>query len=109
VDMNIWLSTGGSHLWNPRQAKPATPWEAEIDGLMRKQLVTRKYETRKELFDRVQELAMQHMPLIPLVSPHVLVGAKQRLGNFRPAVLEPYALWNVEALYWQPAPGGSPR
>jgi hypothetical protein len=28
------------------------------------------------------------------------VGAKQGLGNFRPAVMEPYALWNVEELYW---------
>jgi peptide/nickel transport system substrate-binding protein len=107
VDLNIWLSSGRQHVWNPEQKKAATAWEAEIDGLMRKQLVTRKYEERKRLFDRVQELAMQHMPLIPLVSPHILVGAKKNLGNFRPALLEPYALWNVEELYWQ-TPGSGP-
>jgi peptide/nickel transport system substrate-binding protein len=107
VDINLWLSTGATHVWNPKQTKPATPWEAEIDGLMKKQLATRKYEERKRLFDRVQELAMQHLPLIPLVSPNVLVGAKRNLGNFRPALLEPYALWNVEELYWQTA-GGAP-
>jgi peptide/nickel transport system substrate-binding protein len=109
ADINVWLSSGGSHVWNPGQAKPATPWEAEIDGLMRKQLVTRSPESRKALFDRVQEIAMEHMPLIPLVSPHVLVGAKKRLGNFRPALLEPYALWNVEELYWQAAGGGTAK
>jgi peptide/nickel transport system substrate-binding protein len=109
VDMPIWLSSGAQHVWNPAQKQAATPWEAEIDGLMRKQLVTRKYEERKRLFDRVQELAMQHMPLIPLVSPHILAGAKKNLGNFRPALLEPYTLWNVEELYWQSSGSASGR
>jgi len=27
-DINVWLSSGGSHLWNLGQAHPATPWEA---------------------------------------------------------------------------------
>jgi peptide/nickel transport system substrate-binding protein len=109
VDLNLWLSGGTTHVWNPRQAKPATAWEAEIDGLMQKQKMTRKFEDRKRLFDRVQEVAMQHLPLIPLVSPHVLVGAKRSLGNFRPAALEPYALWNVEELYWQGSGGAASR
>ena len=28
--MNLWLSSGTHHAWNPGQTKPATPWEAEI-------------------------------------------------------------------------------
>jgi peptide/nickel transport system substrate-binding protein len=107
VDINLWLSKGNQHIWNPFQKQPATPWEAEIDGLMQKVLVTRKYEQRKALFDRVQQIAMEQMPMIPLVSPNILVGAKKALGNFRPALLEPYALWNVDELYWQGAGGGS--
>jgi peptide/nickel transport system substrate-binding protein len=107
--MNLWLSGRNTHVWNNGQETPATPWEAEIDGLMRKQVVTRKYEERKKLFDRVQEVAMLHMPLIPLVSPNVLVGVKRNLGNFRAALLEPYGLWNVEELYWQGTGGASPR
>jgi peptide/nickel transport system substrate-binding protein len=109
VDINLWLSSGGTHVWNPSQPKPATAWEAEIDGLMRKQMVTPRYEDRKRLFDRVQELVMQHLPLIPLVSPNVLVGVKRNLGNFRPALLEPYGLWNVEELYWQVTGGAGSR
>jgi len=38
ADTNVWLSSGGSHLWNPSQAHPATAWEAEIDRLMEQQL-----------------------------------------------------------------------
>jgi peptide/nickel transport system substrate-binding protein len=106
VDMNVWLSSGGTHLWNPQQKSPATAWEAEIDGLMRRQMVTRKYAERKPLFDRVQELLMENLPLIPLVSPNILVGAKKGLENFRPAVLEHYTLWNIEELCWRGAPSG---
>ena len=42
-DMAVWLSSGGNHLWNPAQKTPATAWEAEIDRLMRSQMVTRSY------------------------------------------------------------------
>jgi len=33
TDINVWLSSGGTHLWNPSQGHPATAWEAEIDRL----------------------------------------------------------------------------
>jgi peptide/nickel transport system substrate-binding protein len=108
-DMGVWLSSGGTHLWNPEQKSPATAWESEIDGLMRRQMVTRKYAERKQLFDRVQELLMENLPLIPLVSPSILVGAKKDLGNFRPAVLDHYTLWNVEELYWRGPNTGARR
>lgn len=98
-DINVWLSSGGTHLWNPSQARPATPWEAEIDGLMQQQLTARSYEARKRLYDRVQEILAENQPMIFLASPNVLAGAKNSVGNFRPAVLEPYVLWNVEQLY----------
>jgi len=98
-DMNVWLSSGGLHLWNPSQTHPATPWEAEIDRLMEQQMVTSGYDGRKKLYDRVQELLAEYQPMIFLASPDILVGAKNSVGNFHPAVLEPYILWNVEQLY----------
>ncbi len=104
-DINVWLSSGAQHLWNPAQAKPATPWEAEIDRLMEQQLTARTFEERKRLYDRVQEIAADNQPMIFLASPHILAAAKSGLGNFHPAVLEPYVLWNAEQLYWR-APGG---
>lgn len=100
-----WLSSGDNHLWNPRQKTPATAWEAEIDTLMQRQMVTRRYAERKRLYDRVQELLMQNLPLIPLVNPHVLVAARSGLENFKPAVLDHYTLWNIEELSWRQSPG----
>jgi len=105
-EMNVWLSSGETHLWNPAQKQPATPWEAEIDTLMRRQLTTRDAALRKRLYDRVQELVAENMPIISLVSPSVLVGATKGLGNFRPTVLDHHALSNVEELFWRRRPGG---
>ena len=101
AEMNVWLSSGGTHLWHPEQSRPATAWEAEIDTLMRRQMTTVDGGARKRLYDRVQELVAQNLPLIFLVSPNVLVGANKSLGNFRPAVLDHHTLWNVEELFWR--------
>ena len=101
ADISVWLSSGGLHLWNPSQAHPATPWEAEIDRLMKEQLYARTFGQRKKLYDRAQEILWEYQPMIFLVSPDILSGARKAVGNFRPAVLEPYVLWNVEQLYFK--------
>jgi peptide/nickel transport system substrate-binding protein len=100
-EMNVWLSSGGTHLWHPDQSRPATAWEAEIDTLMRVQMTTVDSGARKRLYDRVQQLVAENVPMIFLVSPNVLVGANKSLGNFRPAILDHHTLWNVEELFWR--------
>jgi peptide/nickel transport system substrate-binding protein len=100
-EMNLWLSTGSTHLWNLGQTTPATPWEAEIDKLMKAQMVSLQHGERKRLYDRVQQLVAEYLPIICLVSPNVLVGARAGVDNFRPAILPPYSLWNAEELFWR--------
>jgi peptide/nickel transport system substrate-binding protein len=100
-EMNVWLSSGATHVWRPGQKAPATPWEAEIDSLMTEQIKTRDGQRRKRLYDRVQLLVAEQLPIISLVSPNVLVGATTGLANFRPTVLDHPALWNVEELFWR--------
>jgi peptide/nickel transport system substrate-binding protein len=101
-EMNIWLSRGGSHIWRLGQAAPSTPWEAELDGLMEKQLVTLDYAQRRRLFDRVQALVAEHLPFVFVAAPNILVGARADLGNFRPAVLDTSGLWNADQLFLRP-------
>jgi len=72
---------------------------------MQDQLTARKPEQRKRCYDRVQQIAAENQPLVFLASPNILVGAKSIVGNFRPAVLEPYVLWNVEEIYFRSAGG----
>jgi peptide/nickel transport system substrate-binding protein len=103
-DLNVWLSSGGMHLWNPAQKHPATEWEGEIDRLMEQQLTATNTAQRKKLYDRVQQILVERQPMIFLASPDILIGAKKSIGNFHPAVLEPYVLWNVEQLYQRSGP-----
>jgi peptide/nickel transport system substrate-binding protein len=98
-EMNVWLSKGATHLWHLNENQPATDWEREIDQLMQKQMVTLNYETRKRLYDRVQQLISDNLPFVFLATPDVLVGAKAQVGNFHPAVLDHYTLWNADQLY----------
>ena len=100
AQLNVWLSSGDDHLWDLGAAHPATPWEAEIDRLMKQQVSTLKFKDRKHLYDRVQEIEAEDLPLICLVSPNVLVGAKSKLTNFKPVVLDPHTLWNADEMYF---------
>jgi peptide/nickel transport system substrate-binding protein len=104
-DINILESNGQTHLWHMGEKTPATPWEAELDQLMQKQLVTLNYQQRKKIYDRVQEVLAQQLPMIYLASPNILVGARENLGNFHPAIIEQYTFWNAEELFWHPPAG----
>jgi peptide/nickel transport system substrate-binding protein len=101
-EMNVWLSSGETHLWDLAETKPATPWEAELDQLMDAQLKTTEYGARKKLYDRVQSITAEQLPYVFLLSPNILVGASGHVGNFHPAILDPYALWNSEQLFLRP-------
>src|ERR1700722_1033772 len=98
-EMNVWMSNGTSHLWNLGEKQPATDWEREIDQLMQQQMVTLDYAKRKQLYDRVQQLISENLPFIFLATPNILAGADARVGNFKPALLDPYTLWNADELY----------
>jgi peptide/nickel transport system substrate-binding protein len=102
-EMNLWLSNGETHLWDLGEKKPATPWETELDHLMETQMTTADPAARKILYDRVQEIVSQNLPFVFLVSPNILVGAQASVGNFRPAILEPYVLWNADQLFLRQA------
>jgi len=100
-EMNVWLSSGNDHVWDLGETHPATSWEAEIDRLMEKQLSTMRPEDRKLLYDRVQEILAEDLPIICLASPNILVGAKDQLANFKPATLDPHTLWNSQELFFR--------
>src|SRR5579883_1111526 len=100
--MNVWLSSAANHQWNPSQPAPASPWEAEIDRLMRQQAATPDDRRRKALFDRVQQIVWDEEPFLYLVNRNALVAISPRLRNAEPAVLSPQVVWNVERLWLAP-------
>ena len=98
--MNVWLSSGTSHAWNPNQKVPATAWEAEIDKWMRAQSSEVDSKKRKAAFDKVQLIAAQQSPIIYLINKRSLAAASPRLRNLKPAILPPHMVWNAEELFF---------
>jgi peptide/nickel transport system substrate-binding protein len=98
AQMNVWLSSGENHQWNPNQKSPETSWEAEVDQLMRKQASSLNEKERKKYFDRVQEIAWEQQPFIYLVNKNALSAVSASLQNAHPVVLRPQVFWNIDLL-----------
>lgn len=96
--MNVWLSSGENHQWNPNQKTPATAWEAEIDKLMREQATAPTEKERKTKFDRVQQIAAEQQPFLYLINKDVLMAVSPSVNGVAPVVLNPAAFWNVDTL-----------
>ncbi len=98
-ELNLLTSSGGTHVWNLQPSKVQPAWQLEIDRLMQAQMSAPNYQERKRIYDGVQQIIWQNVPVIFLVSPNILVGAKDRVGNFHPAILSNYTLWNAEQIF----------
>lgn len=102
AQMNVWVSSADNHQWNPNQKTPATPWEAEIDGLMRLQASTSDFRKRKQAVDRLQQIVQEQQPFIYLVNKEALGAVSSRLRNLASVPLRPQLYWNVEWLWLAP-------
>lgn len=96
--MAVWLSSADNHQWNPSQKVPATPWEAEIDKLMRAQAASGDEHKRKQYWDRVQQIAWEQEPFIYLINKDALVAIASSVKGAEPSVFRPQTFWNVETL-----------
>ena len=96
--MNVWLSSADNHQWNPRQKAPETPWEAEVDKLMRAQASAMDPNKRKQYFDKVQQIAWEQEPFLYLVNRDALSAVSISVRNAHPVILSPQVYWNVEQL-----------
>jgi peptide/nickel transport system substrate-binding protein len=105
--MNVWVSSGTLHAWNPRQAKPATPWEATIDQLMQAQHTAMDAQARTRACGRVQEIVSEEAPIVYLVHPDVLVAVSPSVRNAAPSPLPPHLVWDIEYLSYLSAGGAA--
>ncbi len=99
TSQNIWKSSGSLHRWNPRQEKPATPWEAEIDKIYDQAGTTLDQNRRKQLYNRWQEIVAEQQPLIYLVNALTASAARNTLANIRPSGFAG-STWNIEQIFY---------
>ena len=98
LNIDLWLSSGSAHVWNPSQARPATDWEREIDDLMKRQVTTLDLAQRKALFDQVQRIVADEQPMIQFAAPKITLAMSTRVVGATPALLRPAILWNPDTL-----------
>ena len=97
-NIDMWLSSGGSHFWNFASKTPATEWEAQIDRLMREQASITDQARRRELFNQVQRIFEENVPVLYFAAPRLYYAYSTRVTGVEPSVLRPPVLWNVDSL-----------
>lgn len=96
---NVLSSASVQHQWHPKQLKPASDWEAEIDGLLTTLARETDAERRRSVFRDIQHKLAAHQPIIPIVVRHIVTAANTRVGNYRPSAIIPYSVWNADELF----------
>ena len=83
---NVWASSGGLHLWNPHQSKPATAWEKRIDDIYDQGAQELDENKRKVLYDEFQRIVADELPVIYTVLNMDMYAVRNKFGNVKPTV-----------------------
>lgn len=98
ISKDFWLSTGGAHFWHFGQTTPATDWEREIDTLMTQQTASTDMAERKRIFNEVQRVFAENLPVLYFAAPRVYLAASARLINLQPSLTRPQLTWSADTL-----------
>jgi len=93
---DFWFSAGTAHVWNLQQKMPATAWEKQIDDLMARQIASRDTAERKRIYDDVQKIFLEHLPIVYFVAPRIYIAHSARVLNLAPSESRPQLLWRPE-------------
>jgi peptide/nickel transport system substrate-binding protein len=97
-NLDFWLSSGSTHLWNMNQKMPATEWEARIDTIMLEQAATLDLNRRHDLFNDAQRIFAENLPVLYFVAPRLYYAHSNRTMGVTPSVMRPPVLWNIDSL-----------
>jgi peptide/nickel transport system substrate-binding protein len=98
TNSDFWLSSGSAHPWNIEQKTPATSWEKTIDELMARQIASQDESERKRLYDDVQRIFSEHVPMVYFVAPRIYAAHSTRVTNVMPSESRPQLLWRPDSV-----------
>ncbi len=98
TNLDFWLSSGSAHPWNLEQKTPATDWERQIDALMTRQIASPDESERKRVYNEVQKIFSEHLPIVYFVAPRIYVASSARVTNVTPAEYRPQLLWRPDTV-----------
>ncbi len=93
---NVWHSSGTLHMWNPRQSKPQTQWEREVDELFDLGARETNFERRVEIYRKAYRIIAEEQPMIFLTTPKSMLAVRNRFENLFPTV---WGWYREEALF----------
>lgn len=103
---SMYISSGQHHAWYPEQPEPATEWEARVDAIIEEQEKTLDETRRKELFNEMQVIYSEEVPLILLMNSNAFCGFKTKWQNRRIITAAAPPFWNIEELWAAPMDNG---
>jgi peptide/nickel transport system substrate-binding protein len=80
---NVWLSSGDLHMWWPKQEKPATQWEAEIDRIFEQLPAELDQAKRKQMYFRFQEIVYENLPMLYFPYVKTQPAVRNTIGNVK--------------------------
>ncbi|HXG88043.1 MAG TPA: ABC transporter substrate-binding protein [Vicinamibacterales bacterium] len=98
LNKDYWLSSGTAHVWNLNQQTPATDWERQIDELMTQQASVADESERKRIFNDVQRIFSEHLPILHFATPRLYLAVTPRVVNLQLAQSRPQLLWSPDTL-----------
>lgn len=102
MGMNVWKSSGLTHYWNIKQAKPETPEEARIDMLMQQLGATPDVAARKQAWREVMQIVNEECWLVWLPSQQMKLPIRSHFGNVQPSPMPHRILWNADRIFRKP-------
>lgn len=98
---NVWVSSGQLHLWQPRQERPASLWEARLDEIFNLGVQELDENKRKVLYDEFQRIVSEELPVIYTVLDSSIFAVRNKFGNLCPTSYGG-AFHNIEEIYVRP-------
>ncbi len=83
---NVWHSSGTLHMWYPKQKKPSTDWEREVDELIDRGATELNPERRIQIYRRAFRIITEEQPMIFIATPKSLLAVYDKFGNIFPTV-----------------------
>ncbi len=106
---NVFCSNGRLHVFDQRDSDwrgdivqgERRDWEKQIDDIFAEAACEFDLEKRKALYSQAQKIIYDQAPYIYLVSPDVIIGARNTVRNFSPTAYsqDSISLHNPEEIY----------
>lgn len=105
MGQNVWRSSGLTHYWHIKQAKPETPEEAKVDQLMDDIVYKTEPAARRAAWHDLMSIVNDQCWFVWLPVQHMMLPVHSKFGNVEPSPMPHRILWNSDRIFVKPGQG----